>query len=245
LPLGPIKHLSHGHVYYYYVDGTTTKSTQDGTNSYPFKTMDQFFDACGSGKFSDRMECRCIIKSAGVYPINKHSVFASGTLHISVDRDNGLNKDNVILIFTRTPEIHSSYVKDDVSIVFYGIHYNFRDVTIINPFINKDNDNDGVAEDGGFRFESSSLSFDRCRILGARLSIVDSYLGMSDCETTSLNCQSTKGHITDVTFIDHIPDAIETQINNATSITGNNKVEYPNALASYIIRDTKTQKINF
>lgn len=172
---------------YQYVDGNTTDTVQDGTLAHPFKTMDQFFDACNK---SGKLEFRCMIQSAGTYKISK-TQFAGGSFHIRAQQT--ISRDDVKLVFA-----NDNWEAGIVSC--YGTHYNFRNVTLVNKSDNSDT--------SGFSFETCVVGLDGCRVIGKQIRFTQCYLSISafakddgtktQTSLTNLICSGCNGHIDDL-----------------------------------------------
>lgn len=175
-----------------YVDCTTTDTVQDGTYAHPFKTMDQFFDYCNK---SGRLEFWCMILSVGTYTISK-TQFAGGSFHIYGHET--LSRDDVKLVFER-----DDWATGIVS--FYGTHYNFKNVTLINT-------SDADAN-SGFSFETCVVGLKGCRVVGKNIRFTQCYLSISpfakpdgtsnQTYLTNLICSGCNGHIDDLVIVNY------------------------------------------
>ena len=173
---------------YKYVDGLTTDTVQDGTLAHPFKTMDQFFDYCNS---SGKLEHRCMIQSAGTYTISK-TQFAGGSFHIRAKQS--LSRDDVRLLFQKEGNWEAGIVS------FYGTHYNFRNVTLVNT--------SDASDSSGFSFETSVVALNGCRVIAKFMKFTQCYLSISpftkddgtttQTSITNMMCSGCNGHVDDL-----------------------------------------------
>ena len=200
-----------------YVDCTTTDTVQDGTYAHPFKTMDQFFDYCNK---SGRLEFWCMILSEGTYTISK-TQFAGGSFHIYGHET--LSRDNVKLVFER-----DNWATGIVS--FYGTHYNFKNVTLINT--------SDIIASSGFSFETSVVGLSGCRVVGKNVHFTQCYLSIDRYKKedgtsyqtylTNLSCGGCNGHIDDLVIVNY--SAVNTDKLSPIVISAGSHIQFNGSL---------------